>query len=395
MLPSVMVMCGLPGAGKSTFAKTIETSCAHLKDIQGRAMVVRVNKDEMRGKGQVDSVALEALDRGAVVIVDNCNGSVDIRQLWASRARSSLKGSRSGANGIHIDGRAICVHFETDIAECRYRAQYREGHPTLHGPGAAAIVDREAEKFIAPSLHEGFSEIITLHNADDANVYLEQLSLPPITAVDVLEPDRDIIKFPRTCHLFDTGAATRDDKILDGSIVNKLIGSGRILYIEEKVDGANMGISITKDGKIQVQNRSHIVNSQYHDQFKPLDKWVAKHSADLWQILEPGRHILYGEWLHAVHSVAYTRLPDLFLVFDLYDRYTDSFLGRGELEQLLSETSLHMVPVISYQSVDSLEEAKALIDGPSSFNNGHREGIVMRSCEDGKVQARAKVSEWV
>jgi hypothetical protein len=38
-------------------------------------------------------------------------------------------------------------------------------------------------------------------------------------------------------------------------------------------------------------------------------------------ILEPGRHILFGEWCRAQHSVFYSRLPDYFLAFDIWDRY--------------------------------------------------------------------------
>lgn len=40
----------------------------------------------------------------------------------------------------------------------------------------------------------------------------------------------------------------------------------------------------------------------------------------LCQILEPNRHILFGEWLFAKHSKHYTSLPAYFIAFDIYDK---------------------------------------------------------------------------
>ena len=74
------------------------------------------------------------------------------------------------------------------------------------------------------------------------------------------------------------------------------------IYVEEKVDGANLGISI-HNNQIHLKNRSHYITSKYHEQFKSIDKWLYQHSQDLWTNLEPDRHILYGEWMYACHSI--------------------------------------------------------------------------------------------
>lgn len=73
------------------------------------------------------------------------------------------------------------------------------------------------------------------------------------------------------------------------------------LVIQEKVDGANLGLSIDSDWKIRAQNRSHFVNSETHAQFGNLDAWLDSHRHELCAILEPGRHILFGEWCRAKH----------------------------------------------------------------------------------------------
>lgn len=152
----------------------------------------------------------------------------------------------------------------------------------------------------------------------------------------------------RTQHALNLGAATRDDKVASEADLALFIRNARgHIIVEEKVDGANMGISIRRsDGKIVVQNRSHFVSSSYHAQFQPLDKWLAKHTADLWEILEPGRHILYGEWLYATHSVRYDRLPGWFIAYDIYDKAEDKFLARACVTELLAKTEVSQISAI-------------------------------------------------
>lgn len=55
---------------------------------------------------------------------------------------------------------------------------------------------------------------------------------------------QDSTKFPRTTHILNLGSATRDDLVLDAKDVRRLLVNNVI--IEEKIDGANLGISITE-----------------------------------------------------------------------------------------------------------------------------------------------------
>jgi hypothetical protein len=64
-----------------------------------------------------------------------------------------------------------------------------------------------------------------------------------------------LLKFPRTRHLFDTGgdAVTRDDILVPSSEHEQYWGAktARKCVVQEKVDGANLGISIRKsDDKV-------------------------------------------------------------------------------------------------------------------------------------------------
>ena len=251
---------------------------------------------------------------------------------------------------------------------------------------------------------KGFERIITLSSDEDIKALLADWGiLPTSTSFYDVETSADPnsargyssdsspegallstappLKFPRTSHALNLGAATRDDKVLLLSDLNRLVSSQVIVTVEEKVDGANMGLSLSPDGKLLVQNRSHYISSLYHPQFAPLDKWLARHSDELWTVLVPGRHVLYGEWLFATHSVKYTRLPDLFVAFDLYDRFTKRFASRDVMERRLRGTTIKIVPIIYRGPLKSVDHVRKLSDGPSAFNDDRREGIVLRTFE--------------
>ena len=150
---------------------------------------------------------------------------------------------------------------------------------------------------------------------------------------------KDIYKFPRTRHLINLGSASRDDLILSKDEMKRFldVSDGSIITLEEKVDGANLGISIDEVTlAFRVQNRSHYVNRNSHEQFKKLDKWLGDHSSDLFALLQPDesklnprtKYIVYGEWLCLKHSIGYDRLPDTFLVFDIFEAYSGKFLSQ-------------------------------------------------------------------
>ena len=174
-----------------------------------------------------------------------------------------------------------------------------------------------------------------------------------------------LFKFPRTRHLFDAGgsAVSRDDLLLDPA-EEKLFystprGRQQLVAIEEKVDGANLGISISaEDMSLRVQNRSHYVNSKTHRQFSSLDAWLSEYSPAVYDILEPGRHVLYGEWLYAKHSIHYTNLPGYFLAFDIYDAKEGKFMSWRERNRLLKESEIPVVRQIAETTISGREEVQ-------------------------------------
>ena len=184
----------------------------------------------------------------------------------------------------------------------------------------------------------------------------------------------ELYKFPRTRHLFDAGGSSvsRDDLLLDKGEENSYYtpkSSRRnaqqpqvLVAIEEKVDGANLGISIDAgDMTIRVQNRSHYVNSQTHRQFSTLDSWLTEHSSGLYDAIEPGRHVLFGEWLYAKHSIHYTKLPGYFMAFDIYDRKCGKFYSWRERNKRLADTGIPVVRQIAETTLAGRDEVSVTI----------------------------------
>jgi len=161
------------------------------------------------------------------------------------------------------------------------------------------------------------------------------------------------------------------------------------VVIEEKVDGANLGISVTEDFQIRFQNRSHFVNSATATQFKQLDNWVAQHPG-IWQVLASPDIVLYGEWLFAKHSIHYTSLPDYFLAFDIYIPSEGKFLSRAKRDALLEGSGIASVPVLA-EGTFSKQEILDLLERPSAFYDGKVEGAYIR-IESGDYEAdRGKI----
>lgn len=161
------------------------------------------------------------------------------------------------------------------------------------------------------------------------------------------------------------------------------------IIIEEKVDGANLGISITENYELMFQNRSHYVNSSTSTQWRNLDEWVQNHPG-IWQILTSPDMILFGEWCYAKHSIHYTQLKDYFLAFDIYDKREEKFLSRECRDKLLEGSGIESVPLIG-KGVFDKDQVLDMLQQSSQFYDGPVEGLYLRIEENGYEVKRGKV----
>lgn len=79
----------------------------------------------------------------------------------------------------------------------------------------------------------------------------------------------DYYKFPSTSHLAILGTnVVRNDKVMSERERNDFLNHE--LVIEEKVDGANLGISFDSLGNVRLQNRGSYLHAPYSGQWKKL-----------------------------------------------------------------------------------------------------------------------------
>lgn len=351
-----LMLVGIPGSGKSWVAKSL---------IARDPRWTYVSQDESSRSACETAVSRSK----GKLILDRCNTSAADRKFWLQLA--DVKN-------------AVCVVFDYDAELCVSRAQKRADHPTLP-PGSRVVnaVKQMVEQFSAPEPKEGFKAVLTVKSFAASDDLISRLS-----------PTIGLLKFPRTAHLIDLGAIGSDDILLPCAPIPT---TGCTVVITEKIDGANMGFSLSSDRQLLVQNRSHFVNSSSHSQFKKLDSWIERHREELFGLLNrdkyfPQRFILYGEWMHAVHSVSYNALPDRFLAFDLFDRGEGKFVNRDTLETLLNGTGIYITKVMEKRdTIPTDSELRELVQKQSAFAQGAVEGVVVKIEDNGWVKWRGKV----
>ena len=182
------------------------------------------------------------------------------------------------------------------------------------------------------------------------------------------------------------GVEIRHDKVLSSSERDQFLHHE--VTIEEKIDGANLGISFDREGNIRAQNRGSYIELPGSGQWKKLSEWLAPRIDLIFEHLTD-RYILFGEWCYAQHSILYDRLPDWFLAFDLYDRESERFLATTHRDQRLQGMKICRVPTIA-RGVFSFAEVEKLLS-TSSLTDQPAEGLYLRVDRGHWLEQRAKL----
>ncbi len=198
--------------------------------------------------------------------------------------------------------------------------------------------------------------------------------------------NNDFFKFPSTPYLLPPGQDVRGDKIMTEDERSDFLSHP--LSIEEKVDGANLGLSFNHQGKLLLQNRGSWIDLHIGGQWKKLPDWLTSHQDALLDHLQD-RFIMFGEWCYARHSVCYHSLPDWFLGFDIYDKKTGLFLPHGQRDTILHRMGIVPVPLLSHGQF-SQNELLALFS-TSRLGNQPAEGLYLRADTADKLLMRAKI----
>lgn len=141
-MKTLVILIGPPGAGKSSYAKELET-----------LGYVRINQDTFKGNRSSTTKAFdEALNEGKSIVLDRCNITKDQRRPWINKAMSKGYEER------------IAVDFKTEKEVCITRVANRTGHETIKENTPLAKVREIVEGFVksyeAPEFTEGFTTLV-------------------------------------------------------------------------------------------------------------------------------------------------------------------------------------------------------------------------------------------
>ncbi len=195
-------------------------------------------------------------------------------------------------------------------------------------------------------------------------------------------------KFPSTPHLAWLGVEkVRGDKVMAPKEAKQFLASS--IVVEEKLDGANLGLSFDSSGQLRFQNRGQWLEGKLTAQWERLRGWAAQHEMALREHLPP-EHILFGEWCYARHSIAYDSLPDWFVAFDVYDGRAQLFWSTARRNAFLLAAEIAAIPQLQRGRFD-LADLRDLLNGTSAFGKSRREGIYLRREDRDWLLARAKL----
>ncbi|THU91505.1 P-loop containing nucleoside triphosphate hydrolase protein, partial [Dendrothele bispora CBS 962.96] len=156
----VLILVGLIGSGKSTFATSLEK---HLPNF------VRCNQDELGDRRSVEDLARASLSQGLSVCVDRTNFNPAQRRYWINIAHE-------------FPGTLVWVIvFDTPYEECARRLQQRTSHPTIKTPEQGmSVLARFASDFQAPVADEGFDRMIYFHTSEQTQPEYSQSQIAAV-----------------------------------------------------------------------------------------------------------------------------------------------------------------------------------------------------------------------
>lgn len=199
--------------------------------------------------------------------------------------------------------------------------------------------------------------------------------------------------FHRIPHLSkEISLMTHDDIVLDNNIKFPLE-----CYVQEKIDGANMGVSFG-DGPI-LRNREFILKKGYSKiktnakkQFTSAWNWLHEHEKDLKQIEKAWQSpiTVYGDWLIYQHSLLYDKLPDTFIAYDIWSVEDNRYLAPNIVAKLLVETGICFIPPEKV-IFNSIQEVIDFSEKESEYRTGRREGIVIKTADGDFLKDTFKV----
>lgn len=156
-----------------------------------------------------------------------------------------------------------------------------------------------------------------------------------------------------------------EEKLFDGAVV-----------ITEKIDGACSGI-MKCNGQTFLQKKGSGADYS-HPQFSFFqNEWYFSNKEKIDGL--PDNIVVYGELMRCIHTVEYNKLPDWFLVFDIFDLEQKRYLSWDEIKKICKKAGLFTVPFI-YEGKISKKNLLKYLPEKSKYGDV-AEGIVVKNQE--------------
>ncbi|KAF7558421.1 hypothetical protein G7046_g5745 [Stylonectria norvegica] len=137
----IVLFCGPPGAGKSTFY------WKYLKPLGYE----RINQDTLKSRDKCVQVAKEHLDQGNSITVDNTNAGQDTRAMWIELAKEYSIPIR-------------CVWFRTPLQLCEHNDAVRSLNQVMNPESRQGLpkvaFTSFATRYKTPHVNEGFQDLV-------------------------------------------------------------------------------------------------------------------------------------------------------------------------------------------------------------------------------------------
>lgn len=159
----VVILCGIPGCGKSTYARNL---IGRLPAPYQSQWVI-ANQDTLGTRQSVIHVARQSLESGKSVIIDRCNFNETQRAHWVDIAYEYNVAATIG----------VVMPNHTNLQLCIERATARgisDGHAAdINWRG---VCMRMQQDFQYPTMAEGFTGIFHCQNEDDLTCFANSIA---------------------------------------------------------------------------------------------------------------------------------------------------------------------------------------------------------------------------
>jgi atypical dual specificity phosphatase len=193
--------------------------------------------------------------------------------------------------------------------------------------------------------------------------------------------------FPKTPHLPHKPNTDFLDKVATEQEVAPLWTQK--INIEEKIDGSSCGMTIRDDEPL-IRNRDHILRKGYHKkdsaakmQFASVFNWWYENKARFKQLAEVGPYSVYGEWMIAQHGIHYTRLPDWFIAYDLFDQEKKIWVPPLSARNILENAGFTVPKLCFWGNFEGdYNDLEMMANLPAQWADSKAEGIYVKIADE-------------